>query len=347
MALRAIEACGIGRLWRWRRRHCLPILSLHGVMAAADGGAWRPLRQRLEPQRLEAYLRVLTRAYTFIPLSRALAGLRGEAPLPPYSIVLTFDDGYRNNMTHALPVLRRFGIVPAIFLPTAHIDSGAPFLFDRLDYALGRLREELAVEACGRVWEFPLERAARARVFSALRDEMKRHRYEDNEYRAALTGIVERCEQAAGAALRDVPPPDNWTALLTWDEARPLARAGAVEFGSHTVHHARLARLDPRAARDELRESRRRIEQELGQPCLTLSYPNGSYDAQVARMTEEEGYAAALTTRKDINRLGDDVFALQRIPIPHNLTPRNLLIRASGLSAAWRRRFRRKRPAPA
>src|SRR4051812_40637037 len=98
-----------GLLWLWRflhRRH-ITILMVHGVMDTEQPTSWVPLRPQLSRRTLDDALCRLSRYYRFVSLDDAVAMLVGKLPLQPYSIVLTFDDGYRNNFTHALPILRR------------------------------------------------------------------------------------------------------------------------------------------------------------------------------------------------------------------------------------------------
>jgi peptidoglycan/xylan/chitin deacetylase (PgdA/CDA1 family) len=82
--------------------------------------------------------------------------------------------------------------------------------------------------------------------------------------------------------------------VMPWEQLRQLADRGW-EIGSHAVHHPLLTGLDDEQLAFELRESRRRIEEALGRPCLTLAYPTGDHDVRVARFAREAGYEAACT----------------------------------------------------
>ena len=86
----------------------------------------------------------------FVSLGDAVEMLAGRKPLVPYSLVLTFDDGYRNNITHALPLLRRNQVPATIYLATGHVEERRPFSFDRLDYALQHAAPADAAQAVGR-----------------------------------------------------------------------------------------------------------------------------------------------------------------------------------------------------
>lgn len=79
---------------------------------------------------------------------------------------------------------------------------------------------------------------------------------------------------------------------MTWDELRACAEDG-VEVGSHTRSHAHLTQLGDSELRDELEESRSRIEAELGRPCRFFAYPYGEWDGRVAVAVRAAGYEAA------------------------------------------------------
>jgi peptidoglycan/xylan/chitin deacetylase (PgdA/CDA1 family) len=89
-------------------------------------------------------------------------------------------------------------------------------------------------------------------------------------------------------------PHEHELLSLTWPELRDLADDGW-EIGSHTCSHPHLPELAGVALDHELRDSKARIEQELGRACTSLAYPYGSVDSKVVRATRQAGYLAAGT----------------------------------------------------
>ena len=114
-------------------------------------------------------------------------------------------------------------------------------------------------------------------------------------------------ELAAEAAAH----PDE-LATMDWGELRRLAERG-VEIGSHTLLHAHLTRLSDYELNRELRESRARVEAELGKPCRFLAYPYGEEDARVRAAARKAGYDAAFALRAP--RAPADHFAVPRIGV--------------------------------
>lgn len=105
---------------------------------------------------------------------------------------------------------------------------------------------------------------------------------------------------------------------LAWEDLERLASSGLVTVGSHAVSHRRLRGLPPDALRQELRESKRQLEERLRVPVRLFAYPYGSYNAfddVVVSAVSAEGYAGAFTTIAGVNRPGADLFRLRRTRI--------------------------------
>lgn len=116
--------------------------------------------------------------------------------------------------------------------------------------------------------------------------------------------------------------------LLTydWDSLRALAARG-VEIGSHTRSHAHLTRLDDAALAHELRESKQRLEDELGVPCRYLAYPYGEQDGRVRAAARDAGYDAAF----GLPGHAGDRFALPRVGVYRKDTRLSLRLKTSAL----------------
>jgi peptidoglycan/xylan/chitin deacetylase (PgdA/CDA1 family) len=102
--------------------------------------------------------------------------------------------------------------------------------------------------------------------------------------------------------------------LLTPTELRALADAG-MSVGSHTRTHPRLTEISPAAVMEEVRGSKKRLEDILSRPVTYLAYPFGAYDQAVRDSVESAGYEAACSVRDGFNRLDTDLFGLRRIEV--------------------------------
>jgi peptidoglycan/xylan/chitin deacetylase (PgdA/CDA1 family) len=111
-------------------------------------------------------------------------------------------------------------------------------------------------------------------------------------------------------------------ATMDWSALRELTERG-VEIGSHTVSHAHLPALSDSELDRELRDSRARIEDELGRPCRYLAYPYGEHDARVQAAAAAAGYDAAFALGSSSSHTNR--FALSRV----DLYPGDHMLRAT------------------
>ena len=102
--------------------------------------------------------------------------------------------------------------------------------------------------------------------------------------------------------------------ITNWEHARELLRAG-MSCGAHGFSHSRLAALEPAQCQQELVDSKKFLETELGSPIKHLAYPFGSWNAMVRTQVAAAGFATACTTEKGRVSLADDFLSLHRIPV--------------------------------
>ncbi len=324
-----LQAGGAFRLARRLNRHRLLVLTYHGVMESTDGpDAWLN-RNMVDTATFHWQMQYLARTSTCMTLGQAVARLRHGTPLPPNSVAVTFDDGFRNNYTQAFPVLMECGVPATIFLTTGHIGRGMHLLWTervaRLISSMKRpvIRLELGDEA--RLW-WLRSSEEREQTASALLKLLKRLPVGLREDK-----IAELVQQAGQ---EDEPTARERYEFLNWDDVRTMAGAG-IEFGSHTVHHPVLSTLDARQRLEEVVGSKETIERELRQPCRVFSYPNGGvgdFGDTDRRVLRQVGYMGAATQIPGFNDLASDPFALRRVNIGRGHTR---LVFAAQLSGLW------------
>jgi peptidoglycan/xylan/chitin deacetylase (PgdA/CDA1 family) len=328
-----LRHAGVLAAWQGYTRRQIRVLSAHGVMDTDTPASWQPLWPRIGVGQLAETLRLLQRYYRFISLSDAADMLSGRREIEPNAIVLTFDDGYRNNFTHALPVLEQLGVPATFFLATGLVGSTQSYWIDRLDYAIQALRpKDRAIPING--GEVVLRFASRrtlADSYLTLRRALKAHHGKDLD--AVVDRLATEFEAEAGRRLADIIADDPWSAVMTWDEAR-RARARGVEIGSHTVDHLRLPFVGAEVAQQQLTDSRAAIARELGTRTIHLAYPNGDCDETVRQLAQQAGYGCAVTTSRGLNRGGDNLYELKRLPFPMQRNADRLLGAVSALRLA-------------
>ena len=275
----------------------LSILIFHRVLPAPD-----PFFPDLPDRaRFNEILTWLKSWFTVLPLDDAARRLAAGS-LPERAAAITFDDGYADNVTTALPLLREHGLTATFFIATGFLDGGRMWN-DTIIEALRRCPQgAIDLDAFGlgrRVLATPGDRRT---VIDALIGHAK---YLASPKRAALSERV--------AALAGVEAPTDLMMLSA--QVRDLHRAG-MQIGAHTVSHPILTRLTPDDARHEIADSRNRLEEILGQRVGLFAYPNGKpgddYGEEHVALVRDLGFDAAVSTEHGAAVRGSDPMQLPR-----------------------------------
>jgi peptidoglycan/xylan/chitin deacetylase (PgdA/CDA1 family) len=325
---------GFYNIWKRFSKNIIIIVTLHGVMDEEEGNSWKPLRERVSRKTLNKALSLITKYYEFISMDEAVDMLTERIPFRKNCMVLTFDDGYQNNVTHALPILRKYNIPAIIFPSVGHVISGEPFWFDRLDYVVQSSSIDNPEKICLDTECVDIEATDRESLKSSLMQVIniiKSMPGNDYEIMRKIDSELTRIENKSGHRLKDCLQNDYWSKLVSWDELKFAAENG-VSIGSHTVDHSRLSLLFDNEVIYQLTESKKLIEKNLSIRCDYICYPNGSFSNTVMSLAKQSGYRAGLTTVEGVNHVGCDVMCLKRFHLPQGKSPIECLAEASGLS---------------
>ncbi|MFL6675151.1 MAG: polysaccharide deacetylase family protein [Massilia sp.] len=244
---------------------------------------------------------LLAECFNVMPLYDAVQALHG-AGVPPRTVCITFDDGYRSVHDLALPVLREFGLPATVFVTSGHVGQGNMWN-DRIIKAVQSLPAgELDLTAAG-LETYPLQTFEERKLSLGRLTEASKYLPP-----AARSGLVERLEALVGSG-------HGHGLMLTPEMVIELDRSG-IEIGAHTVTHPILTSLDDDSARIEIDAGKAQLEALIGKPVRLFAYPNGKagkdFDARHVEMVREAGYAAAFTTAVGPATRAKDRFQLPR-----------------------------------
>jgi peptidoglycan/xylan/chitin deacetylase (PgdA/CDA1 family) len=250
----------------------------------------------------ERQMAYLARHYRVLTVEELVERMRDHR-LPRNAVAVTFDDGYRDTLTHAAPILARYGLPATIFLATGFIGTGEVPWVDRLALAL-RTTTAASVTPPGGGALRLTDTAARLRALEATLVALKR--LAEADLRRTVDDLVERLGVPDAACLKGL--------MLTWDDVHALAGLG-FSIGAHTVNHPILSRVAPERAWSEITGSRTMIASACGRTPTAFAYPNGrpeDYTETVTRMVREAGFTCAVTTRFGVNRRQTSPYELRR-----------------------------------
>jgi peptidoglycan/xylan/chitin deacetylase (PgdA/CDA1 family) len=283
---------------RYTGQRSFAVVNYHRVLAQPD-----PLLDT-EPDVATFHwqMALLAECFNVMPLNDALRAL-DAGRLPPRTICITFDDGYRSVHDLALPILRKFKLPATVFVTSGFIGADAGNMWnDRIIHAVQSLpQENLDLRDIG-LECYALD-SLDARKQTALR------LTEAGKYLPPLQrdNLVERLDRMCGT--------HHAALMLTPDMLVALERNG-VEIGAHTISHPILTSLDDDNARHEIVAGKRQLEALIGKPVRLFAYPNGKvgqdFDARHVEMVRQAGFFAAFTTSVGAITRDQDRFQLPR-----------------------------------
>lgn len=280
-----------------RRAPGFPILTYHRVNDDQD-----PFFPSLPTEVFERHMAFIARAYQVLPLE-SLVELMRRDKLPRHALAITFDDGYRDNLTHAAPVLARHGLPATIFLASGFIGSAEVPWFDRVALAFKLPRARAFTAPWGDAVSLATETE---RVQAMERTVAHLKQLPDDELHRIADTLLGALGVTDQKCFKNV--------MLSWDDVQALAGLG-FSIGAHTVNHPILSRVPPQRAWTEILGSRTMIESACGRAPKAFAYPNGAsedYTETVKQLVREAGFACAVTTRFGLNTAATSPWELRR-----------------------------------
>ncbi len=314
------------------------ILTFHRVLPAHDD-PFQPHRGlEITPDFLDAVLSALGRAdVDMVSMDEAWRRLTGASDGRRF-VAVTFDDGYRDTLEHAWPILKRHQVPATLYVASGFAEGTGVLWWEVLAKAVAD-NDSLAVEIDGGLRHFDCaspqaKDETYATLYGWLRDEPH-----EAELEAATAAIAAKNGIDTAAQCRQL--------CMGWDELAGLAADPLITIGAHTVSHPFLAKCDAETARTEMAESRRMIEEKLGIRPEHFAYPVGAPDAAGPRdfaLASELGFKTGATTRAGVifPDHAAHLTALPRLSVNGEFQQlRFLEVLLSGTATALLNRFRR------
>lgn len=317
---------GLSRALAFRYRGRGIIFALHSVV---DDDAFHPDHTlRCPVGKLAWALRWLKRQQLdFITLDQAVERLNAPAAKP--FVAFTFDDGFADNLTKALPVMEKFAAPFTVYVPTGMIARDIDAWWFGVA-ALVRSRDRVELPGLGR-FECS-DRAGKQRAYSAIETAIHKD--------FALLPAVREAIKAAGIEIPTLVDRE----ALTEGQLRILSSHSLVAIGGHTTTHANLARVPAATVRVEMADNRKFLEDLIEEPVVHNAYPFGHAGAcgvREAEISRSVGFRTAVTTRAGMvfPEHRDHLHELPRVCLTRNESVSTLHCKINGLSRAINSRF--------
>jgi len=282
------------------------------------------------PRRFAEHLEVLRQHARPVQL-RELSQALHYGNLADRSVVITFDDGYADNLHNAKPLLERHDVPATVFVASGYVGRKREFWWDELDRLLlqpGALPERLQLIVNGNTYQWELGEAAYYTV-----EDFRRHRgwrawdKSPTPRHHLYTSLYEVLRPASEEERRrKLSELRRWTVTaparrsnhraLSLEEIDKLQEGGLLEVGAHTVTHPVLSALPPVSQRHEIGKSKARLEKILDHPVSSFAYPYGKprdYTAETVDIVRQAGFACACSGFAGLVRRSSDRFQLPRV----------------------------------
>jgi peptidoglycan/xylan/chitin deacetylase (PgdA/CDA1 family) len=228
---------------------------------------------------------------------------------PNRALIITFDDGYRDNYTNAFPILKQMKLPATIFLAAGHIGSAKLFWWDLITYCFKqtKLREVVLPETSPSPIKLTNADERREAIKKILRWVKQVPDKSKNE-------LLTKLPSALGVEINEAVAIGMH---LSWDEVREMAESG-IEFGSHTVTHPILSNVDEVQLDREVRESKEIIEENLGREIVAFAYPVGgryNFNELARSIVAQCGFKYAVSYDEGIVSSTFDRYAMPRIHV--------------------------------
>lgn len=278
----------------------------HGVSQDSISGGLRNSKYlHIGLDNFKKQIQYLKKRYRIISLQDLCDIMQSARMVPAYTLVITFDDGYRNVFDNAFAVLKDYGVPVSMFL-TDKLMLGDDWLWpDKLEYMI----DKTAVESVG--------------IFG------QRYSLGNEHFKKKFLNFVGNRLKGLNADARsklmgelifklrvNIPEhPCGEYRLMSFEQARQMLKSGLISFGAHTPEHTILTLEEPERAERLILESKGEISRQLQKEIDLFSYPNGNYNSRIKQILKEGGFRCGLASKTGLNSPDTDLFELKRVSV--------------------------------
>jgi peptidoglycan/xylan/chitin deacetylase (PgdA/CDA1 family) len=263
----------------------------------------------ISKETFEKQIEFLKNNFNIVPLEAIVDRMKSGAIRFSGDLVITFDDGYIDNYTHAYPILKKHGVPATIFITTDYIGTDRFFWWDRIH----RLTREICKRKEGLIeindhsipedFKPLLEQFCKGRsTFTPITDYLKK------KGKKVRDDIINRLEERLGLVENQEKKVRQF---LSWEEVKEMQNNG-ITFGSHSHTHPVLTESSDDDVLKELTLSKKMIEEATGTIAWAFAYPDGWFDDRLKDLVMRAGYTCAFQTSRRPIHGKVDLFAIPR-----------------------------------
>ncbi|MES2088796.1 MAG: polysaccharide deacetylase family protein [Pseudomonadota bacterium] len=291
----------------------LTILTYHRVLPEVDALL---SNDQVDIGKFARHMAAVAECFTVLSLPDAIERLTAGT-LPPRAACITFDDGYQDNYSVALPVLQKHGLVATFFVCSGYLNDGLMFNDVITEALRGSPQSELDLSWLGLGMQPLTDNASRRDLAAKVLLATKYLPFDKRE---------QTCDR-----LWDMAQPGQTRPrlMMTDEQVQHLSKLG-MTIGAHTHTHPILTRISLDAARQDIERNRKVLGEIVGHEPLVFAYPNGrpvrDYQHEHVQLIKELGFSAAVSSAWGVSTQACDRFQLPRFS-PWDNDPKRLVLR--------------------
>lgn len=221
----------------------------------------------ITPEKMEEFILFFKqKGYIFLSLDALENWLDNKLKLNKKFICLTFDDGYKDNLTHGLPILKKHQVPATIYITNCFPNGTALlwwYLFENHAKSSNQLVLNTSLGSCRFNWKDENDAFGQ---FSKVSEAIKAipvqelHSVLCESFGFSVAEITQQCKEVA----------------LSWDEIKELSNESLITIGAHTMNHISMKQQSEATVMEELKASKCEIEAHIGKQVNHFAYPYGS-----------------------------------------------------------------------
>ncbi len=261
---------------------------------------------RLSPEAFKEHVRYFAKFFHVVTMTRLLEHLQAREAFPKNTLVLTFDDGYADNL-EAAKVLNDNGLTGLFYITAGCIESDEPFWVAEVRHLIECTGKKEMI--------LPLPDGKCCMAVSTESEREQAIKKITSLLKSVTIEAREKIRKSLRLELHDGPPfPKNL--MLNWSQLREMVRLG-MEIGGHSMTHPNLPSATKDEAYSEIRECKSLLETQLKTEVIHFAYPNGGaidhFDEKSKSLLREAGFQSATTSKSGKADFGCDLFELRRM----------------------------------
>ena len=289
----------------------LRILTYHRIINLTDDFIQHRGVISATPENFERQIKFLVKNYNLISFDHLKQAVDAKIKLPQRSLIITFDDGYKDNYTNAFPLLQKYGAPATFFLTTGFLDGSNVPWWDGLARALQKTT--IPKVNLGILGKYNLN-SPKDKLLTISMVNGKLKNMNDTER-------IQKIEWIKSKLGINTKENDRYSQFMSWDNIMEMDKEG-MQFGAHTVTHCNLTKQSILEAKREIIESKKRIEEKLNKDIIAFCYPYGHkkfLNQDIIALLRKSSFFCAVSTELGINTLNGklNLYTLKRINIDY------------------------------